>query len=78
MAKVVRYRMEIQGMTCTDCEHHVAKALSQAGGATSRALRRHMRNLLIGFLAHFQLGPWVPHWRDHFYREDFWVWAVED
>ena len=32
------------------------------GGATSRALRRHMRDPLIGFLAYFQLGPWVPHW----------------
>ena len=31
------------------------------GSATSRALRRHMRDHLIGFLAHFQLGPWVPH-----------------
>jgi len=37
MAKVVRYRMEIQGMTCTDCEHHVAKALSQAGGSNIQA-----------------------------------------
>ncbi len=27
------YAMEIQGMTCTDCEHHVAKALESVGAS---------------------------------------------
>jgi mercuric reductase len=28
---LVRYRMTVEGMTCSDCEHHVADALREAG-----------------------------------------------
>jgi len=31
MEKSVHYTMDIQGMTCTSCEHHVARALEAAG-----------------------------------------------
>ena len=37
MTEQTQYQMDIQGMTCTDCEIHVAKALEGAGASAVRA-----------------------------------------
>lgn len=37
MNQNVQYRMVIRGMTCPDCEHHVAKALESEGAADVQA-----------------------------------------
>ncbi|MCY0864533.1 MAG: mercury(II) reductase [Sulfobacillus sp.] len=36
MEKSVHYIMDIQGMTCTSCEHHVGRALEAAGASNIR------------------------------------------
>ena len=36
MSEETQYHMDIQGMTCTDCEHHVTKALEGTGASTVR------------------------------------------
>ncbi|MHB1955665.1 MAG: heavy-metal-associated domain-containing protein, partial [Sulfobacillus sp.] len=32
-----KYHMDIEGMTCTDCEHHVTKALESVGANNVQA-----------------------------------------
>ncbi len=47
MAENTQYHMDIQGMTCTDCEHHVRKALEAAGASAVQAnFRRGHANFL--------------------------------
>lgn len=37
MDEKIQYHMDIQGMTCTDCEHHVASALESVGASRIQA-----------------------------------------
>lgn len=37
MSEKIQYHMDIQGMTCTDCEHHVSSALKSIGASDVRA-----------------------------------------
>ena len=47
MAENTQYHMDIQGMTCADCEHHVRKALEAAGASAVQAnFRRGHANFL--------------------------------
>src|SRR5260370_26102036 len=59
-------RMTVQGMTCDDCNHHVAHALETAGATNARADYR--RSEAVFTLAGDDTAALVPPGKDAGYR----------